>query len=87
MMEGKACADMECCLKHLKMVILVAGLISLLACESKDTKKSAQPVPQAMAPSIQQRVATPVSLSKTPEQQTPAPAQTPQPEKADPVPE
>ena len=40
-----------------------------------------------MAPSIQQSAATPVSLSKTPAQQTPAPAQTPQPEKADPVPE
>ena len=86
MMEGKACADMECCLKHLKMVVLAAGLISLVACESKDTKKSAQPVVQALAPSIQQTVATPVSLP-APQQQTPAPAQTPQPEKPDPVPE
>ena len=84
---GQVCADMECCLKHLKMVVLAAGLLSLLGCESKDTKKSAQPAPQAMAPSIQQKAATPVSLAKTPEQQTPAPAQTPQPEKADPVPE
>jgi len=86
MMEGKACADMECCLKHLKMVVLAAGLISLVACESKDTKKSAQPVTQALAPSTQQTVATPVSLP-APQQQTPAPAQTPQPEKPDPVPE
>jgi membrane-bound lytic murein transglycosylase D len=69
------------------MVVLAAGLISLLGCESKDTKKSAQPGPQAMAPSIQQSAATPVSLSKTPEQQTPAPTQTPQAEKPDPVPE
>ncbi|HEY2237070.1 MAG TPA: transglycosylase SLT domain-containing protein, partial [Candidatus Angelobacter sp.] len=74
-------------MKHLKMVVLAAGLISLLGCESKDTKKSAQPGPQAMAPSIQQSAATPVSLSKTPEQQTPAPTQTPQAEKPDPVPE
>ncbi|HZE23806.1 MAG TPA: hypothetical protein VE054_07430, partial [Blattabacteriaceae bacterium] len=74
-------------MKHLKMVVLAAGLLSLLGCESKDTKKSAQPGPQAMAPSIQQRAATPVSLSKTPEQQTPAPTQTPQAEKSDPVPE
>jgi membrane-bound lytic murein transglycosylase D len=86
MMEGKACADMECCLKHLKMVVLAAGLISLVACESKDTKKSAQPVTQALAPSTQQTVATPVSLPAQ-QQQTPAPAQTPQPEKPDPVPE
>ena len=73
-------------MNRLKIVILAAGLISLVACESKDTKKSAQPVTQAMAPSIQQTAATPVSLSKTPQEQTPAPAQTPQPEKPDPVP-
>jgi membrane-bound lytic murein transglycosylase D len=84
---GQARADMECCLKPLKMVVLAAGLICLVACESKDTKKSAQPVTQAMAPSIQPSVATPVSLSKTPEQQTAAPMQTPQPEKADRVPD
>ncbi|HET9164385.1 MAG TPA: transglycosylase SLT domain-containing protein [Candidatus Angelobacter sp.] len=73
-------------MKHLKMVVLAAGLISLVACESKDTKKSAQPVVQALAPSIQQTVATPVSLP-APQQQTPTPAQTPLPEKHDPVPE
>jgi membrane-bound lytic murein transglycosylase D len=73
-------------LNRLKMVILAAGLISLIACESKDTKKSAQPVTQALAPNIQQKAATPVSLSKTPEEQTPAPVQTPQQEKTDPVP-
>lgn len=84
MIEGKARADMECCLNRLKMIILAAGLISLVACESKDTKKSAQAVTQAMAPSIKQTVATPVSLSKTPLEQTPAQAQ--QPEKPDPVP-
>src|SRR5579864_2299358 len=86
MIEGKARADMECCLNRLKMIILAAGLILLNACESKDTKKSAQPVTQALAPSIQQTVATPVSLSKTPLEQTPAPAQAQQPEKPDPVP-
>jgi peptidoglycan lytic transglycosylase D len=72
-------------LNRSKMVFLAAGLISLVACESKDTKKSAQPVTQALAPSIQQTVAKPVSLSKTPLEQTAAPA-TPQPEKPDPVP-
>src|SRR3954462_7939775 len=78
---------MECCLNRLKVIMLAAGLLLLVACESKDTKKSAQPPVQAMAPSIQQTVATPVSLSKTPPEQTTAPAQTPQPEKPDPVPE
>ncbi|HEX3153539.1 MAG TPA: transglycosylase SLT domain-containing protein, partial [Candidatus Angelobacter sp.] len=71
---------------RLKIVILAAGVISLSACESKDTKKSAQPVAQAMAPSIQQTEVKPVSLSKAPEEQAATPAQTPQPEKADPVP-
>ena len=68
------------------MVFLAAVLILLIGCESKDTKKSAQPVTQALAPSIQQREATPVSLSTASQQPTPAPAQTPQQEKADPVP-
>ena len=77
---------MECCLKHLKIVVLAAGLISLVACETKDAKKSAHPAIQALAPSIQQTVATPVSLP-APQQQTPSATQTPQPEKPDPVPE
>lgn len=77
---------MECCLKRSKMVFPAAVLILLVGCESKDTKKSAQPLTQAMAPSIQQTVVTPVSLSKAPQAPTPTPAQTPQPEKPDPVP-
>lgn len=76
---------MECCLNRLKMVFLAAGLMLLAGCESKDTKKSAQPAIQAMAPSIQQTAAMPVSLS-APQEKTPAPAQTPQPEKPDPIP-
>jgi membrane-bound lytic murein transglycosylase D len=75
---------MECCLKRLKMVFLAVVLILLIGCESKDTKKSAQPVTQALAPSIEQREATPVSLSTASQQ--PAPAQSPQQEKPDPVP-
>lgn len=75
---------MECCLKRLKMVFLGAGLMLLVACESKDTKKSAQPVPQAMAPGIRQTAASPASVSPTPGQQAAAQAATP--EKADPVP-
>jgi membrane-bound lytic murein transglycosylase D len=71
-------------LKHLKMVFLGAGLMLLIGCESKDTKKSAQPSPQAMAPSIQ-RTANPASVPAA-KQQAPLPAQMPVPEKADPVP-
>ena len=57
----------------------------LVACESKDTKKSARPVPQALAPSIQQPVASPAPAAP-PKQQAPAPAPKQQPEKPDPVP-
>lgn len=72
-------------MKRLKMVFLGAGLMLLAGCESKDTKKSAQPSPQAMAPSIQ-RTANPVSVPAAAKQQAPVPVQTPAPEKADPVP-
>jgi membrane-bound lytic murein transglycosylase D len=68
------------------MVILAAGLISLVACESKDTKKSAQPVTQALAPSIQQKEAAPDSSPAEPQEPKATPAQTPQQEKPDPVP-
>ncbi|MGB8128981.1 MAG: transglycosylase SLT domain-containing protein [Candidatus Angelobacter sp.] len=74
-------------MNRLKIVILAVGLISLSACESKDTKKSAQPVTQAMAPGIQQTAATPVSLSKATQEQAAAPTPTPQQEKSDPVPD
>lgn len=73
-------------MNRLKLVILAAGLISLVACETKDTKKSAQPVTQALAPSIQQTAAKPVSLATASQASTPTPAQPPQPEKPDPVP-
>jgi membrane-bound lytic murein transglycosylase D len=78
--------DMECCVKRLSLVILGAGLMLLVACESKDTKKSAQPVAQAMAPSLQETEASSPGVPAAPKQQTPAPAQTPQPEKPDLVP-
>jgi peptidoglycan lytic transglycosylase D len=71
--------------KRLSMVVLGAGLMVLVACESKDTKKSATPVTQAMAPSAHQSGTTPAS-SAAKEQATPAPTQTPQQEKPDPVP-
>ncbi|MGC2745816.1 MAG: transglycosylase SLT domain-containing protein [Candidatus Angelobacter sp.] len=74
-------------MKHLKMVFLVAGLMLLPGCESKDTKKSAQPITQAMAPNIQQTAAAHVSAAAAPQEQTPAPTQTPQPEKPDAVPD
>ena len=76
-------------MKRTSIVVLVAGLILLVACESKDTKKSAQPAQQALAPSIEQTTASPSApstASPAPAKQQPAPTQTPQPEKADAVP-
>jgi membrane-bound lytic murein transglycosylase D len=70
--------------------VLVAGLIWLAGCESKDTKKSAQPVAQAMAPTIRQTVTSSSAKSGEPRRQSPGPApvpvQTPQAGKPDPVP-
>ena len=76
---------MEFCVKRFGIAVLGAGLMLLVACESKDTKKSAQPSPQALAPNIQKTAATSTSVAAAPKQ-TPATVQTPQPEKADPVP-
>ncbi|HET9166226.1 MAG TPA: hypothetical protein VFP11_09520, partial [Candidatus Angelobacter sp.] len=73
-------------MKRLSTVVLGAGLMLLVACESKDTKKSATPVTQALAPSIQQPPSGPDSLPAAQKQQSPVPVQTPQPEKPDPVP-
>ncbi|HEX4603875.1 MAG TPA: transglycosylase SLT domain-containing protein [Candidatus Angelobacter sp.] len=72
-------------MKRFSIFVFGAALMLLVACESKDTKKSATPVTQAMAPSIQPP-AGPEALPVSAKQQAPAPAQTPQPEKADPVP-
>jgi peptidoglycan lytic transglycosylase D len=72
--------------KRLSTVVLGAGLMLLVACESKDTKKSATPVTQALAPSIQQPPSGPDSLPAAQKQQSPVPVQAPQPEKPDPVP-
>jgi membrane-bound lytic murein transglycosylase D len=88
MMKGKMCVDTECGVKRLSLVVLGAGLMLLAACESKDTKKLARPVAQAMAPDIQsgassatsagtgQQASAPVSTSTQPQQL----------EKPDPVP-
>jgi membrane-bound lytic murein transglycosylase D len=67
------------------MVVFGAGLLFLAACESKDTKKSARPVAQAMAPSIQQPTASPAPAA-VPKQQTPTPAPSQPAEKPDLVP-
>src|SRR5882757_10699213 len=85
MMRGNLVLIGSCPVKRFSIFVLSAGLMLLVACESKDTKKSARPVTQAMAPSIQQTAAGP-ELPAAAKQQSPAPAQTPQPEKADPVP-
>lgn len=76
-------------MKRLSVVFLAATLMLLVGCESKDTKKSAQPAAQALAPSIQDKKSTTSSHGATAElsqQATPAPSQTPEQEKADPVP-
>ena len=74
-------------MRRFRFVVLGAGLMLLVACESKDTKKSAQPVAQAMAPNNHRETkASPALVPVAQKQQPPAPAETPQPEKADPVP-
>ncbi len=73
-------------MKRFSMVVFGAGLMLLVACESKDTKKSATPVTQAMAPGLRQSGTSPSTPSVPTQQATPAPTQTPQQEKPDPVP-
>ncbi|HET8891012.1 MAG TPA: transglycosylase SLT domain-containing protein [Candidatus Angelobacter sp.] len=74
-------------MKRLSILVLGGGLMLLAGCESKDTKQSARPAQQAMAPSVEEMSGGSSSLSPAAkQQQTPAPAQTPQPEKPDPVP-
>jgi membrane-bound lytic murein transglycosylase D len=78
---------MECRVNRLSILVLSAVALLLAGCESKDTKQSARPVQQALAPSIE--VTNGVAGLSSPaatQQPTPAPAQTRQPEKADPVP-
>jgi len=59
----------------------------LAGCESKDTKQSASPAQQALAPSIEVTgTGTGPSSPAAKQQATPAPSQTPQQEKPDPVP-
>src|SRR5579864_4455882 len=80
--------QMESCVKRLSVIFLAATLMLLVACESKD-KKSAQPASQALAPSIQDKKSTTSlhnSAAEPTQQATPAPTQTPEQEKADPVP-
>jgi membrane-bound lytic murein transglycosylase D len=75
--------------KRFSMVVFGAGLMLLTACESKETKKSARPVAQAMAPAIQQTATTPAptaAAAPTQQKPTPTPAPTPTPEKPDQVP-
>ena len=69
-------------------ILVLGGLMLLAGCESKDTKQSARPAQQALAPSIEvTEGGTGLSSPATKQQPaTPAPTQTPQPEKPDPVP-
>src|SRR5207248_4630370 len=79
--------DLETWVKRFSILVLGGGLTLLAGCESKDTKQSARPVQQALAPSIEAAGGgTGPSAPAAKQQPTPAPAQTPQPEKPDPVP-
>jgi membrane-bound lytic murein transglycosylase D len=82
--------DLKTGVKRLGILVLGGGLILLAGCESKDTKQSARPVQQALAPSIEVTgTGTSLSSPASPaakQQAAPAPTQTPQPEKPDPVP-
>jgi membrane-bound lytic murein transglycosylase D len=84
--------------KRFSMVVFGAGLLLLTACESKETKKSARPVAQAMAPTaaalpqqnpstqapaVPAATATPAAQPKEPEPHATAPQQN---QSADPVP-
>src|SRR5262249_35595258 len=70
----------------LNLVILAAGLSTLVACENSDAKKkAAHPAPQAMAPGVEQTTSPPASAAVQPvavKAQVPAP----QTQKVDPVP-
>src|SRR5215831_6498614 len=78
---------MEFCVRRFVILVLGGGLMLLAGCESKDTKQSARPPQQALAPSIEATSSGtgPSSLALK-QQAAPAPTQTPQPEKPDPVP-
>jgi membrane-bound lytic murein transglycosylase D len=73
--------------KRFGILVLGGGLMLLAGCESKDTKQSARPAQQALAPSIEVTEGGTGPSSPTIKQQPmPTPAQTPQMEKPDPVP-
>ena len=80
--------NLKTSVKRFSLLVLGGGLMLLAGCESKDTKQSARPVQQALAPSIEVTGtatghSSPAAVNQQP---TPAPTQTPQPEKPDPVP-
>jgi membrane-bound lytic murein transglycosylase D len=79
--------DLKTCVKRFGILVLGGGLMLLAGCESKDTKQSARPAQQALAPSIEVTEGGTGPSSPTIKQQPmPTPAQTPQMEKPDPVP-
>jgi membrane-bound lytic murein transglycosylase D len=79
--------DLKTRVKRFAILVLGGGLMLLAGCESKDTKQSARPAQQALAPSIEVTEGGTGPSSPTVKQQPmPTPAQTPQMEKPDPVP-
>src|SRR6478672_1644918 len=69
--------DLKSWVKRFSLLVLGGALMLLAGCESKDTKQSARPVQQALAPSIEVTgTATGHSSPAAANQQpTPAPAQ------------
>ena len=77
-------------MRRLSLLILGVGFAGLVACDSKDTKKAARPVTQAMAPTIPSTMGPPVppDISSDPVKPAPVAAQTLVPllQKPDPLP-
>ncbi len=70
-------------MKHFSLICIAAGLLTLIACDSTETRKSSHPPAQAMAPAVQPNPAQgPTPAAQAPEK----PLAVPQPEKPDAVP-
>jgi len=64
---------MKLFINRLLLPIGGTGILLLTSCDTREAKKTTVPAPQALAPTIQQPVATPVTLPPQTQVQTPAP--------------